>query len=885
MRGLPLVIDSVNPKPNPSSLQRCLGGPDTIPGLAHPETALKVPAWTTILGIALFGLALFWLHHLLGQYRWQDILGHVHAIPAAKLWRAALFTVAGYSCLTLYDALAVRFAGARVPYPRIALISFMGYAIGHNVGFNTLSGGAVRYRAYSALGLGAKQIATIIAFGTVTFLLGAGLLLGLSLLAQADTSVSALGVHPALTSLAGGVLLAAVAAYLWLVCTCHEPLKFGRLVIPVPKPRVAFAQVAVACADLLCAASVLYALLPGQAHIRFEAFAGIYLIAIAAGVISNVPGGIGVFETVLLLLLPAVPKGSLLGALVAYRAIYYFAPFGIALALLGAHELWVHRGPAVRLVQLGRTFLTAVTPQAIAIAVFLAGAVLLFSGATPGLGNRLDLLRNYLPLPILELSHLLGSAVGVGLLVIAHGLYRRLDAAWWLTIWLLCAGILLSLLKGFDYEEATILAIVIFVLVSARGRFRRHASLIEQHYSGPWIVALFLVLVTAAWLVIFAYRHVPYANQLWWEFAFHASAPRSLRASLLAAVIAAAYGLWRLLRPAPPRPAARLPEDLQLVAALVAAAPDTTANLALLGDKNLMFNAERTAFIMYQVSGHSWVAMGDPVGPAEACEPLAWEFLESCDVMAVSPVFYQVKPENLALYIDLGLNLSKLGEEARVELGTFSLEGAARADLRQTHRRASRDGAEFEIVPRANLDAILTDLRAISDAWLEEKRTGEKRFSLGYFDADYLRNFDCGVVRCNGAIVAFANIWRGAASELSVDLMRYGAGAPKSVIDFLLVECMLWGKAQGYRWFNLGMAPLSGLEEHALAPTWHKVGRMVQRYGEMFYHFEGLRKYKEKFQPVWRPRYLAAPDGLAMAGALLDVTALISGGVGKVLRK
>ena len=94
------------------------------------------------------------------------------------------------------------------------------------------------------------------------------------------------------------------------------------------------------------------------------------------------------------------------------------------------------------------------------------------------------MLRDFVPLPILELSHLLGSAVGVGLLVIAHGLYRRLDAAWWLTIWLLCAGILLSLLKGFDYEEATILAIVVVVLVSARGRFQRRASLIEQHYSG-----------------------------------------------------------------------------------------------------------------------------------------------------------------------------------------------------------------------------------------------------------------------------------------------------------------------------------------------------------------------------------------------------------------
>ena len=413
-------------------------------------------------------------------------------------------------------------------------------------------------------------------------------------------------------------------------------------------------------------------LLPTHLAISFGAFAGIYLIAIAAGVISNVPGGIGVFEAVLLLLLPSVPEVRLLGALVAYRAIYYFVPFVAALALLGAHEVWVHRGPAVRLVRLLRAFLTAVTPQAISIVTFLAGAVLLFSGATPGLGNRLDMLRDFVPLPILELSHLLGSAVGVGLLVIAHGLYRRLDAAWWLTIWLLCAGILLSLLKGFDYEEATILAAVVVVLVSARGRFQRRASLIEQHYSGPWIIAGCLVLLMAAWLVIFAYRHVPYDSQLWWEFAFQASAPRSLRASLLAAVIAAAYGLWRLLRPAPPPRSMPGEADMERAAALIAQGEDTVANLALLGDKNFMFNTERTAFIMYQVSGNSWVAMGDPVGPPEASEALAWEFLEHCDVMAVSPVFYQVKPENLPLYIDLGLTLEQTRRGgARAARGVF----------------------------------------------------------------------------------------------------------------------------------------------------------------------------------------------------------------------
>jgi phosphatidylglycerol lysyltransferase len=837
------------------------------------------------LGVALLVLVAFWLHHLLGKYHWRDILERVQAISNTKLLRAAFFTFAGYGCLTLYDALAVRFAGARVPYPRVALISFMGYAIGHNVGFNSISGGAVRYRAYTALGLSAKQIATIIAFGTLTFFLGASVLLGVSLLSNAGMSGSVLHVHAWLALLAGGLLLVAVGAYLWLVCTRHAPLKFRKIVIPVPKPRVAFAQIGISCVDMLCATSVLYVLLPREAAIGFFAFAGVYLLALAAGAISNVPGGIGVFEFVLLLLMPAVPEDRLLGALIAYRAIYYFAPFAIALVLLGAHEAWIHRAPVVRLGRVARAFLTAVTPQAIAIAVFLAGAVLLFSGATPGLGDRLALLRNFVPLSVLELSHLLGSVVGVGLLIIAHGLYRRLHTAWWITIWLLCAGILLSLLKGFDYEEATILALVVIMLASARSRFRRRASLIEQHYSTAWVAAFFLVLAMAGWLVLFAYRHLRYDNELWWQFAFQASAPRSLRASLLAVIIGAAYGLWRVLRPAPPRFSAPKRADLECVAALIEKGEDTTANLALLGDKNLLFNKDRTACIMFQTSGNSWVAMGDPIGPPELGEELAWEFLEDCDGMAVSPVFYQVTPERLPLYVDLGLNLSKLGEEARVLLESFSLDGAARADLRQAHRRAGRDGATFEMIGRGAVAATLPELRAVSDAWLEAKNATEKRFSLGFFDERYIAHFDVGVVRHQGAVVAFANLWRGGSTELSVDLMRYNDAAPKGVVDYMLIECMLWGRAQGFRWFNLGMAPLSGLEEHALAPTWHKLGRIVQRYGETFYNFGGLRKFKEKFNPVWRPRYLAAPDGLAMAGALLDVTALISGGVRNVLRK
>lgn len=836
-----------------------------------------MPAWTSLLGLCVFVLVLFWMHRLLGEYHWRDVVASMHGIPRGALLAAAALAAAGYGCLSLYEMLGVNFAGARLPLGRMFSISLMAYGIGHTFGTNTLSGGAIRYRAYTQLGLRPRQIATIIAFGTLTFALGAAVLLGVSLLAKPALSASILHLPVFIVQAGGVALLGAALGYLVFSVFRREPLCIRGVVIDIPRPRMAMAQIVVACSDLLCAAGVLYVLLPSQAQIGFVSFAGIYLLGIAAGIISTVPGGVGVFESIVLLLLTAAPRDRLLGALLAYRAIYYLAPFAIALVLLAWHEVRVQHGPVARILQLVRTWVNAVAPQAIAIAVFGAGAVLLLSGATPGLTRRLALLHELVPLPVLELSHLLGSVVGVGLLVLANGLYRRLDAAWWLTLWLLVAGALLSLLKGFDYEEALILAAIAGLLVASRERFARRASLIEQRYSLPWLVALGLVLGAAALLVGFAYRHIPYDHDLWWQFAFEATAPRSLRALLLALVVAAAYGLWRLLRPAPPQFIAPGAADLALAAQVAASGDDTTANLALLRDKNLMFNETRSAYIMYRVSGRSWVAMGDPVGPPAAREALAWNFLEQCDIMAASPVFYQVTPDNLPIYIDLGLHLTKLGEEARVPLAAFSLEGGARADLRQTHRRAQRDGAVFEVVPRAAVPPLMAQLREISTAWLADKPGGEKGFSLGYFDEQYLGCFDCAVVRSGERIVAFANLWMAGKSELSVDLMRYGSDAPKGVIDFLMVETMLWGRAQGYAWFNLGMAPLSGLEEHPLAPAWHKLGRLVQRYGENFYHFEGLHRFKEKFAPVWRPRYLAAPGGLSLAGALVDVTTLISG--------
>ena len=318
-----------------------------------------------------------------------------------------------------------------------------------------------------------------------------------------------------------------------------------------------------------------------------------------------------------------------------------------------------------------------VAPQVSAFLCFGAGMVLLISGTTPTVGSRLASLEQLLPLPILELSHLAGSAIGTALLILAWGLYRRLDGAWFLAMWLLGAGIVASVLKGLDWEEACVLAAVALTLLAARREFHRHASLLSEPLSPAWIASACMALGATLAIGLLANRRVPYSHDLWWQFAFDANAPRMLRGALSIAVVLGGFGLLRLLSPnrARPVPSASIGEPELL--ALVRRSSDGYANLALLGDKSILLSDSRRSFIMYAASGHTWVAMGDPVGPIEEWTELIWKFREQADQHGCVPAFYEISPEQLPEYIDAGFGLSKLGEEARVDAAATSRSKAA----------------------------------------------------------------------------------------------------------------------------------------------------------------------------------------------------------------
>jgi phosphatidylglycerol lysyltransferase len=581
-----------------------------------------------------------------------------------------------------------------------------------------------------------------------------------------------------------------------------------------------------------------------------------------------------------LLLSPWLPGDAVLGSVLAYRIVYYLIPLGVGVALLAGFEV-LERRRALRTAGdwLGQ-WLPELAPRVSAAAALAAGVILLLSGATPGAPGRMEALERLLPLPVVEMSHLLASVFGVGLLLLARALQQRVDAAWALTLALLGGGALASLGKGLDYEEAAVLALLAAALYPCRSAFYRRSSLLAQSFSPGWVVGIALILISVGTLVMLAYRHVDYSHELWWQFALDAHAPRSLRALAAAGLALLSFAGARLLRPIPPLAPPPSGAALARAQPAIAASERASAYLALLGDKRLLFHESGQAFVMYGVQRRSFVSLGDPVGPRELRRELAWQFRELADRHGGLPAFYEVGTEDLPVYLELGLQLRKLGEEARVPLAGFSLAGGARKDLRGAQNRMAREGCRFEIVAPEGVPALLGELREVSDAWLREKNTREKRFSLGCFDPAYLERCPVALVRRSGRVVAFANVLAPERrEEITVDLMRHGGDAPPGVMDFLFTELMLHAQAQGYRWFSLGMAPLAGFEPHRLAPLWNRLGALLFRHGEHFYNFRGLRAFKDKFDPVWEPRYLASPGGLSAAFVLTDVAALVSGGV------
>ncbi|MDP1632589.1 MAG: bifunctional lysylphosphatidylglycerol flippase/synthetase MprF [Caulobacter sp.] len=533
--------------------------------------------------------------------------------------------------------------------------------------------------------------------------------------------------------------------------------------------------------------------------------------------------------------------------------------------------------------------LLAAAPTLAAAAAMTSGVMLLASGATPSDPSRFLALLRFTPQILIETSHFLSSILGLLLILLAFGLRSRLDAAWTATLVTLLAAALLAPFKGFNWEEAAVLIGCTALILPLRGAFPRSAALSRMEVTPGWLVSAAAILIGAALLGWWSFAHADYAGRPIWRVMVDQDITRAIRSSVGAAMVLLFFGLWRMFAMAATPPVSGEDDpDFQRVRAILRSAewaqPDS--NLALLGDKRFLFSPSGQTFLMFGVRGRSWIAMDGPIGKQTERMELLWRFRELADAHAARPALYGIGPEDLPDAVELGFSIQKIGEAAAVPLDGFSLVGRRREALRRNWRKAGEGGASFEVLPPEDVPALMDELKAISDEWLANHSGGEKAFSLGGFVPSYVAEFPVAVVRSAGAIVAFASVWPTASRKtFSMDLMRYGDAAPSNVMDYLFVELFEWGRQQGYHAFDFGASPLAGLDDRPLAPMLSRVGRLVFERGEEIYNFRGVRRYKDKYDPLWQPRYIAAPHKWQIPMLLADVGLLSSGGMAGLTRR
>lgn len=520
-----------------------------------------------------------------------------------------------------------------------------------------------------------------------------------------------------------------------------------------------------------------------------------------------------------------------------------------------------------------------------AILTACMGGINLLSAMTPSLHGRVAVLREIVPRDVRYGSHLAAVLAGLALLLLALSLWRRKRAAWFLTLLVLVGSAAFHLTKGLDWEEASLA----LVLAGGLATQRRHFFARSDSPSVWQGIRLSLFAFTAT----LAYGAVGF-----WLLDRHFRVDFGLRAALLQTVAmfaefrdpglepttgfgrwfadsiyfvgatTGAYALTSLLRPVLHRAPATAEERERAKRIVEAYGHSSLARFLLFDDKAYWFSRGGSV-IAFAVVGRTCVALGDPVGPETDIASAIIGFRNYCAERDWQPVFYQTLPDYVPHYRAAGFDVLTVGDEAVVDLKSFTLLGGDNKSLRNAVNRLRKVGYTTELHLPPHSDELMEELRSVSDEWLAAQNGREKRFSLGWFDDAYLQDGPVMVVRTpENGISAFANIIpEYQVAESTIDLMRRRNDVANGTMDLLFVALFEWAREEGFETFNLGLCPLAGVGIDPDDPAVERAVRFLYEHVNQFYNFKGLFDYKSKFHPIWSPRYMvySGPASLALA--------------------
>ena len=558
-----------------------------------------------------------------------------------------------------------------------------------------------------------------------------------------------------------------------------------------------------------------------------------------------------------------------------------------------------HKTPPL---SIGLDYRTRIGLWTVSIWTGLVGLVNLLSAVSPSSPERVRWLMLVFSFPIRAGGHVFAALTSFLLLTLAANLLRRKRIAWLLTVTLLGVSIVSHLIKGLDYEEGLFAIVPLIQLIVMRKVFtaRSDRPSIAQGARVLLGALLFTLAYGTAGFYVLDGRFIVNSEPV--NFGLFASINQTLaifftednaglepttrysaffiNSIYIVGASTLIYALFMLLRPVLLRGDPATTSDRSRARNIIDQYGQTSlARLSLLKDKSYYFSPSGQSVIAYVAKGRAAIALGDPIGPLEDRVEAIFTFSQFCDRNDWFPAFYETSSEQLEQYCKLGFQQIQVGEEAIVDLISFTLKGKAAQNLRTALNRSTKAGYQFKFYESPIQLDLFQQLKPVSDEWLKNKQGSEKQFSIGWFDEDYLRGCSIAVIYdANNQVVAFANLLSGYnRREVTIDLMRHRLDAEKGTMDFLFVSMFQHFKEAEYERFNLSLSPLAGVGAKPNARRVEKALNYLFNHLNQFYNFKGLHQFKEKFQPRWEPRYLVFPNRAALPEVILGLVRADSG--------
>lgn len=603
----------------------------------------------------------------------------------------------------------------------------------------------------------------------------------------------------------------------------------------------------------------------------------IYVTSCAVGIISMIPGGLGTFDLTFIMGLGAfgVAKEQALLALVLYRVSYYIFPVLIGVVLA------IHEGKTVIDKKYNNIFSSIsshISYSISAILIFLTGIMILLFRALPEMRETFRHIYKMLE-PASNISLTTEIIMGFLLIAISRMLAYKSKDIFKVVIILLGCALASSLIEHSSPWQIGFLVFVMIFLWFSKKNFYRESFVFSWERLVQDVIFLFGFFIF--YLVIyfprfpFKFKKISTYVRAVLEYNYNYLLLSSLVGFILSIVfIAFVY----LVSKSKKYPFETFGDNKEVVAEILENYKGTSlTHLLYLDDKYVFINENKTVLIQYQRYADKLIVLGNPAGNKLEFISAIDEFYNLADRYGYTPIFYQIDQKMIPTLHQYGYQFMKLGEEGIVDLTNFSIAGKKTRGLRAGYNKIAKAGYTFEVVKPKFSEELIEELKEVSEEWLDGKK--EKGFSMGFFDEDYLNLDRLFIVRDeNNKIKCFANMMPMYDNErsLSIDLMRYSNDAIVGTMDFMILNIIEYGKQEGYKNFNIGMAPLANVGTSRYSFVSERIAAQLSIYGQNFYSFIGIRNFKEKYTKQWVPKYLAYRRNSSLPFTMLQVILLCS---------